>query len=160
MLSRGDPHQQAGTRGPEIPKRKPFGEIRILVLGGSSTFNSNSERGQTWPALLEKRLLQKFGSGIRVMNAGTPGYSNFHSVRRLRCELLAFSPVFDELTRWSQLLTRLRFALIKLIRHFRKVSDEDREKDNLDLRIHPNGVRFYRNNLLKIRSLLAGRKTP
>lgn len=69
-------------------------------------------------------------------------------------------PLFDELTRWSQLVTRLRFAMIKLVRHFRKVSDEGREKGNLDLQIHENGVGFYRNNLLKIRSLLAKQKIP
>ena len=69
-------------------------------------------------------------------------------------------PLFDELTRWSQLITRLRFAMIKLVRHFRKVSDEGREKDNLDLKIHKSGVGFYRNNLLKIQLLLAKRKIP
>ncbi|MFQ5693543.1 MAG: SGNH/GDSL hydrolase family protein, partial [Nitrospinota bacterium] len=69
-------------------------------------------------------------------------------------------PVFDELTRWSQLAARLRFALIKLVRHLNKVDDEGRKKKSLNERIHPNGVDFYRRNLLAIRALLAARGIP
>ena len=68
--------------------------------------------------------------------------------------------VFDELTRWSQLAARLRFALIKGVRHINKVGREGRKRDALDERIQANGVGFYRRNLLTIRSLLARRKLP
>ena len=47
---------------------------------------------------------------------------------------------------------RLRFALIKGVRHFNKVGGEGRKRDALDERIHANGVGFYRRSLLTIRS--------
>ncbi len=196
-----------GLRGPEISERKEPGEIRVLVLGGSSAFNSNSEGGNTWPRLLEKKLQKRFGPSVRVINAATPGYSVYQSAKRLECQLLGLSPdlvlvyhlwndvknfstsdvaalvrrleawgrfnerstlnfltgripVFDELTRWSQLAARLRFALVKLVRHFNKVGDEGRKRGSLKEKVHPNGVDFYRRNLLSVRSLLAGRKIP
>ncbi len=81
-----------GLRGPELSEAKAPGEMRVFVLGGSAVFNNNSAGGNTWPRLLERRLHERFGPFVRVVNAGTPGYSTYQSAKRLECELLRYSP--------------------------------------------------------------------
>ncbi len=186
---------------------KDAGEVRIFVLGGSSTFNNNSTGGKTWPRRLERKLRERFGESIRVVNAGTPGYLSYQSARRLKCELIRYTPdlvlvyhlwndiksfsssdipevvrrleahgrfnerttlnvfaghipVFDWLTGWSQIAARLRFALVKLIRHISKYDVEGKVREGLSGSIHPNGVNFYRENLLFIRDTLAEKNIP
>ena len=41
-----------GLRGATISPEKPAGTLRVLCLGGSSTFNYNAQAGRTWPVLL------------------------------------------------------------------------------------------------------------
>lgn len=68
-------HNQFGYRGREVHQQKPKGTIRILAIGGSTTYGYllNSPE-QAWPAQLEKILSAKFtGVNIEVINAGLPG---------------------------------------------------------------------------------------
>ena len=205
---RGGIHINAlGLRGREIPLQKPSGEFRILVLGGSATFNSKAEGRKTWPRLLEMKLQDRFGPDVAVLNAGTPGYSAFQSHKRLECDLLQLSPdlvlvyhlwndvkyfwwsdapaltrhllrqgefnqkrtlmlpawkipVVDELTRYSQLVARLRFSIIKALIYTYRIRYEGPGHETLNKQIEPNGVNFYRENLLGIRKLLAERSVP
>ena len=64
-------------------------------------------------------------------------------------------PVFDWLTGVSQIAARLRFALLKLVRHLNKVDDEGTTRESLQETIQPAALDFYRGNLLSMRNLLA-----
>lgn len=76
----------------EIPVAKEEGELRIVVLGGSSTFNYHAGEKGAWPDRLEERLALTTGRPVRVLNAGTPGYSTLQSARRLESQLIDFNP--------------------------------------------------------------------
>lgn len=196
-----------GLRGEEVPLKKPAGEFRVLVLGGSAAFSPRAEGEKTWPRLLEMKLQGRLGPRVAVLNAGTPGYSAYQSQRRLGCDLLQLSPdlvlvyhlwndvkyfwwddipglirhleslgefnerrtlmflarevpILDTLTHRSQLVARLRFALIKALLFYYHLHYEGPRHDALDKAVHPNGVHFYRENLLAIQRLLAERSIP
>lgn len=70
----------------------------VLAIGDSMTFGEGVPVGQAWPAVLEK------ASGVRVYNAGVPGYGSPQMVGRLRKLLpeirpsrvvMALSPLWD-----------------------------------------------------------------
>lgn len=61
-----------GYRGAPLPRQKPSGERRIVMIGDSFTFGDLVDDEETLPALLEKNLQQRC-SGIRVVNAGVNG---------------------------------------------------------------------------------------
>lgn len=64
-----------GTRGDERHSVPSAGTTRILVLGDSvAAGGTQISDGQTWPALLEKSLLQS-GKSIEVLNASAGGWS-------------------------------------------------------------------------------------
>jgi lysophospholipase L1-like esterase len=65
-----------GYRSPERPKAKPPGVVRVLVSGGSATFDVLADDdASTWPNLLESRL-RAGGRPIEVWNAGFPGWTS------------------------------------------------------------------------------------
>ena len=76
----------------EIRPEKVAGELRIVVLGGSSTFNYHAGPPGAWPARLEQRLADRLARPVRVINAGTPGYSTLQSARRLESQLIQLEP--------------------------------------------------------------------
>jgi lysophospholipase L1-like esterase len=64
-----------GYRSPERPLRKPAGARRLVLAGGSTTFDvSAPSNAETWPYLLEARL-----GGVEVWNAGFPGWTSLES---------------------------------------------------------------------------------
>jgi len=70
-----------GYRSPERPLAKPAGALRVLCVGGSTTFDiAAKENAATWPALLESRLGSRPGgrpgSEVEVWNAGFPGWTS------------------------------------------------------------------------------------
>ena len=69
-----------GFRGPE-PAPEPAPEtIRVVVLGGSSTFCYDvTDDAHTWPARLAMLLTQAVGSPVEVVNLGLPGYDAANS---------------------------------------------------------------------------------
>jgi len=81
-----------GWRGPAITQRKPEGTLRVLCLGGSSTFNYHAPQGRTWPARLEEYLRTALKRDVEVINAGTPGYSSYQSSVRFEQELINYDP--------------------------------------------------------------------
>lgn len=85
-----------GFRGASFPLREAPGEFRIMVVGGSTTFDTQvSADSLSWPARLEYWLRQEVvgdASSIRVINAGTPGYRVLDNLVRLETELFAFQP--------------------------------------------------------------------
>ena len=66
-----------GNRNTEITK--PPNSIRIVAMGGSSTFCHNTGDEKNWTSLLERKLRNKYGSQIEIINAGAPGFSIFES---------------------------------------------------------------------------------
>src|SRR3989338_6116687 len=83
-----------GFRGREVSDIKSGNVLRIIAIGGSTTFGSDNKENDTYPVLLEKKL----NSGGRhspvkyeVINAGVVGYYTFHQVLRFE-EFLAMQP--------------------------------------------------------------------
>ncbi len=61
-----------GYRGEPLPRVKPAGERRVVMIGDSFTFGDMVADEATLPAQLEKSLRQRCGP-IRVINAGVSG---------------------------------------------------------------------------------------
>jgi len=78
-------------RSGEATQKKPPGVFRILCVGGSSTWGKGVEDNETWPFLLEKKLIEN-GIDAQVINAGLPGYSSFQILILLREYLLSYDP--------------------------------------------------------------------
>jgi lysophospholipase L1-like esterase len=72
--------------GPKVP-----GERRILLLGDSSVFGVLVGDADTLGARLEANLRRR-EPGIRVLNAGCPGYSSWQALQVLRHRLDSSAP--------------------------------------------------------------------
>ncbi len=59
----------------QLPRTKPAGEVRVLMLGDSFTFGYLVDDDKTLPADVERLLRSRCGDGVRVINAGVPGSS-------------------------------------------------------------------------------------
>jgi hypothetical protein len=85
-----------GLRGAEIVLEKPADTIRIVCLGGSTTFSDGaSTDSATYPARMERMLRDHYrGSPFRVevINAGVNCYNSFESLIYFQTRLLDFSP--------------------------------------------------------------------
>jgi lysophospholipase L1-like esterase len=77
----------------KLSLHKDNNEIRIAVIGASTTANLQLSYEQNWPgrlgALLERALPNKT---IRVINAALPGFDTAQSVANLALRVLPFSP--------------------------------------------------------------------
>jgi hypothetical protein len=103
-LERGElaPHSvhinAVGARGPEIAHAKAPGVIRILAVGGSSTFGTVVEDKDTWPAQLQAVLnaglpgTTNEGARYEVLNYGLPGYSTGQAAHLARSTLDLLTP--------------------------------------------------------------------
>jgi lysophospholipase L1-like esterase len=74
-----------GYRGPEFQRPKPDGTVRVLAIGGSTTFDvcvTNDD--ETWTRHLERALRARFdGRSIEVVNGGAPGYTSLEMLVKL-----------------------------------------------------------------------------
>ena len=69
-----------GFRGPDYEWAPAPGTLRVLTLGGSSTFGVETvEEGSTWPAQLEARLAASLEAPVEVVNLALPGFTSFDS---------------------------------------------------------------------------------
>ncbi|HEY0555541.1 MAG TPA: GDSL-type esterase/lipase family protein [Thermoanaerobaculia bacterium] len=84
------------------PHPAPFRPC-ILIVGDSMTFGEGVPEDGTYPARLERRL------GVRVYNAGVPGYSSAQMLGRLRRYLPTLQPTLVVMT-LSPLWDRQRIA--------------------------------------------------
>lgn len=77
-------HNSFGFRGKETTWSKPKGVLRVLCVGGSSTYGAGvSSDEHTWPVQLEGVLASATEDGrFEVINLGVPGYSSFESLTR------------------------------------------------------------------------------
>lgn len=83
-----------GLRGPDRPVGKAPGSVRILCVGGSTTFGAGIVGDEkTWPARLESRLAElRPGLPIEVWNAGVPGYTTAENIIYLGLRLIDLGP--------------------------------------------------------------------
>lgn len=79
-------------RNGAVDRRKAPGEIRIVAFGGSTTVNFRA--GISYPEILERNLAQDLGTDppIRVLNAGSEGYSTAHVLVNLSLRNLDAAP--------------------------------------------------------------------
>jgi hypothetical protein len=85
-------HDALGYRGADVPVPKPEGELRIVCLGGSTTYTPKVEDWRLpYPALLESVLKERHHE-VRVINAGVPGWSSFESLLNLQLRVLDLEP--------------------------------------------------------------------
>ena len=81
-----------GYRSPERPLAKPPGVPRVLVAGGSTTFDVLADDdAQAWPNRLEARL-RAGGRPVEVWNAGFPGWTSQENVISLAIRDLDLQP--------------------------------------------------------------------
>jgi lysophospholipase L1-like esterase len=193
-----------GLRCPEIAKDKAPGSVRVIALGGSSTYIVSPLTGKSWTDLLAEKLSARAGLPFEVVNAGTPGYSAYQSAMRLKYELINYhpdivliynlsndmklfamddpetmlkrwdahgkanaeytllnpNPVLDFLCRYSQIVTHLRFKFIKLRLKKVEAGEEGWLYHSLDLKVTPQGIAFYRQNLQNLIDILQPRGIP
>lgn len=84
----------SGFRGRHVDVDKPDGVLRVMVVGGSTVFDSTVDGDdQAWPARLEHHLgCLVSGRKVEVINAGVPGYVMLDNLIRLQSELYEFKP--------------------------------------------------------------------
>ena len=58
-----------GYRGPVVPRKQP-GELRVVMLGGSTVFGYGVSWNESIPSQLEPRLQQRLGRPVKVVNLG------------------------------------------------------------------------------------------
>jgi lysophospholipase L1-like esterase len=82
-----------GLRGSDFSPSKSEGTLRVVCLGGSSTFGFYSRDDRTYPAALEQLLrTRRPGLPIEVINAGIPHADSANMLAMLRGELLRYAP--------------------------------------------------------------------
>jgi lysophospholipase L1-like esterase len=87
-------HNALGYRGGEISTAKPPQTVRILCLGGSSTYGVGASSDLfTWPAQLQEALARiRPGLRVEAVNAGVPGYTSFESLIDLELRGVDLAP--------------------------------------------------------------------
>jgi len=106
-----------GYRGRSFSVRKPAGITRIIIVGGSAVFDQNvfdsdSDRENSWPDLVEKRLADGGLKNVEVINAGIPGHSSADSLGRLYSQLWMYEPdILLVYQGWNDIKFWKRFAV-------------------------------------------------
>ena len=82
-----------GLRGPDFEAKKPRGRVRLLVMGGSTTFGFSNGDAHTWPYYLGSELKRRHGCGnAEVINFGLPGYDTHNIREAFRREGIGYLP--------------------------------------------------------------------
>jgi len=81
-----------GYRGPNFDMKKPDGTTRIIIYGGSATFDIESTKGEDWPHRVQRILRESGFSNVEVINAGILGHTALESVGKLFAEGHVFEP--------------------------------------------------------------------
>ena len=64
----------------EVSRAKGADEVRVFVVGDSSTFGLGVDDGQTYSAVLERELAQRLGRPVTVINSGCPGHTSYQGM--------------------------------------------------------------------------------
>lgn len=82
-----------GLRGAEVQLPKPDGRIRIVCLGGSTTYGFQVADDETWPAVAGRLLTElRPDLDVEVINAGVESYTTAESLANLAFRLLELEP--------------------------------------------------------------------
>jgi lysophospholipase L1-like esterase len=83
-----------GFRGKEISAEKKPGVIRVVCLGGSTTFDVGSVGSALpWPEVLEAELKRRFpAQQVEVLNLGIPGATSLDSLIDFQIRALRLNP--------------------------------------------------------------------
>ncbi len=87
-------HNSLGYRNNEFPAKKPEGVFRIVILGGSTTYNIGiDDNDKTVTAQLERILREEYGyKNVEVINAGVGGYNSWETLINLEFRVLDVDP--------------------------------------------------------------------
>lgn len=83
-----------GFRGPDIPREKPDGVLRVLTVGASETFGLYESPGHEYPMQLQSILDSLEPGRFQVLNAGCPGMTPPRIKSYFQNYLLQFEPDF------------------------------------------------------------------
>ncbi len=81
-------------RSHTTPRVSPDEETLIVVMGGSAVFGYGLNDDETWASSLEKRLRERFGSSVTVLNAGCNGHNTLQQMIRAHMRVLPLKPDF------------------------------------------------------------------
>ncbi|MGH9967633.1 MAG: SGNH/GDSL hydrolase family protein [Pyrinomonadaceae bacterium] len=79
-------HNAQGFRGKDIPQKS--GKLRVIAVGGSTTYGANVNDDQTWAAQLETLL----GDRYEVLNFGMLGHSTAEHIGLLALSVPEYHP--------------------------------------------------------------------
>lgn len=82
----------ARKRGPEWSPKAAPGALRVMAVGGSTTWGINNPDGATWPALLQADLARQLKRPVEVLNAGVPKQTMAGIMRELPDLIERFHP--------------------------------------------------------------------
>ena len=83
-----NPHWRAA----DPPVDKAQGTLRVIAVGGSSTFGANNPDNATWPAFLQQELRRRYGPNVEVLNAGKAGYQTEDFIYNFSHYMVAYRP--------------------------------------------------------------------
>ncbi|MBL4587003.1 MAG: SGNH/GDSL hydrolase family protein [Flavobacteriales bacterium] len=81
-------HNSLGCRGAKFGKKKTNGKIRVVAMGGSTTYGVGVNNEETWPFHLSEYL----GAEYEVVNLGVPGYSSVENLIQTALHLSDLQP--------------------------------------------------------------------
>ncbi len=84
-----------GFRGPDLPKAKPPGTVRIAVLGDSYVQATQVPYEKTFPQVIARNLARcpaLGGRRVEALNFGVDGYGTAQELITLKQKALAYSP--------------------------------------------------------------------
>jgi lysophospholipase L1-like esterase len=87
-------HNRLGFREPPDSRTADEG-IRVVCIGGSTTYGTRVRAHESYPQILEEILLQKHKQlPISVINAGTAGYASHNILGQLAFKVIPLKPAF------------------------------------------------------------------
>lgn len=86
-------HNALGYRGKELARARPAGTYRILVLGGSTAYDTSiADWRDSWAEQLERILREQHGQQVEVVNCGCGGWTSWESLLDLELRGLELDP--------------------------------------------------------------------
>lgn len=82
------PFNSQGYIGPELPRQRTPGTIRIACVGDSCTQIGSP----AYPEIVGRMLDERGYDGVEVMNWGVAGYSSFQGLTRMERDVIAYRP--------------------------------------------------------------------
>lgn len=78
--------------GEDFPRDKPRGEFRVFVTGGALAWGYGVNQMQLYSTLIERMFAERYGTRVRIISAGVPGYSSTQERIYLENHIMDFQP--------------------------------------------------------------------